>query len=100
MARSFDYVIVGAGTAGCVLANRLSADSSVRVALIEAGPSDEHIKIRVPAAVAAAIGDPRFGWGYKSVPQRNLNGRQIVLPRGRVLGGSSSMGTQISLPCG
>ena len=53
-ARSFDYVIVGAGTAGCVLANRLSADSSLRVALIEAGPSDAHIKIRVPAAVAAA----------------------------------------------
>lgn len=90
-ARSFDYVIVGAGTAGCVLANRLSADSSVRVALIEAGPSDAHVKIRIPAAVAAAIGDPRFGWGYKSVPQRHLNGRQIVLPRGRVLGGCSSI---------
>lgn len=90
-ARSFDYVIVGGGTAGCVLANRLSADSSLRVALIEAGPSDANIKIRVPAAVAAAIADPRFGWGYKSVPQRHLNGRQVVLPRGRVLGGCSSI---------
>lgn len=90
-AREFDYVIVGGGTAGCVLANRLSADSSLRVALIEAGPSDANIKIRVPAAVAAAIADPRFGWGYKSVPQRHLNGRQVVLPRGRVLGGCSSI---------
>ena len=88
---SFDYVIVGAGTAGCVLANRLSANPAVRVALIEAGPSDEHAKIRIPAAVAAAIADPRFGWGYQSAPQRNLNGRQIVLPRGRVLGGCSSI---------
>jgi choline dehydrogenase len=90
-ARTFDYVIVGAGTAGCVLANRLSADSSMRVALVEAGPSDARTKIRVPAAVAAAIADPQLGWGYKSVPQRNLNGRQIVLPRGRVLGGCSSI---------
>jgi len=75
-----------------VLANRLSADSALRVALIEAGPpSDALAKVRIPAAVAAAIADPRLGWGYKSVPQRNLNGRQIVLPRGRVLGGCSSI---------
>jgi choline dehydrogenase-like flavoprotein len=90
-ARSFDYVIVGAGTAGCVLANRLTADSGTRVALIEAGPSDARAKIRIPAAVAAAIADPRLGWGYKSAPQRNLDGRQIPLPRGRVLGGCSSI---------
>ncbi len=90
-ARSFDYVIVGAGTAGCVLANRLSADSTARVALIEAGPSAAHAKIRIPAAVAAAIADPQLGWGYRSVPQTHLNGRQINLPRGRVLGGCSSI---------
>jgi choline dehydrogenase len=90
-ARSFDYVIVGAGTAGCVLANRLSADSAVRVALIEAGPSDARAKIRIPAAVAAAIADPQLGWGYQSTPQAHLNGRRINLPRGRVLGGCSSI---------
>jgi choline dehydrogenase len=91
MQEEFDYVIVGAGTAGCVLANRLTADSSTTVALIEAGPSDARTKIRIPAAVAAAIADPEIGWGYKSLPQRNLNMRQISLPRGRVLGGCSSI---------
>ena len=87
----FDYLIVGAGTAGCVLANRLSADTSARVGLIEAGPSDKRFLVRIPAAVAAAIGDPAIGWGYRSVPQRNLNNRCIPLPRGRVLGGCSSI---------
>jgi choline dehydrogenase-like flavoprotein len=87
----FDYVILGAGTAGCVLASRLSTDPAVRVALLEAGPEDRSAKIRVPAAVAAAIADPSIGWGYRSVPQRHLNDRQIVLPRGRVLGGCSSI---------
>ena len=88
---TFDYLIVGAGTAGCVLANRLSADSGVRVGLVEAGPSDDHFTIRIPAAVAAAIAKPEFSWGYKSAPQRHLNNRQIPLPRGRVLGGCSSI---------
>ena len=78
---TFDYLIVGAGTAGCVLANRLSADSGMRVGLIEAGPSDDHFTIRIPAAVAAAIAKPEFSWGYKSAPQRHLNNRQIPLPR-------------------
>jgi choline dehydrogenase-like flavoprotein len=87
----FDYVVVGAGTAGCVLACRLSADPAVRVALIEAGPADRSTKIHIPAAVAAAIADPSLGWGYRSVPQRQLRGREIVLPRGRVLGGCSSI---------
>src|SRR6185437_7990922 len=88
---SFDYLIVGAGTAGCVLANRLSADATARVGLVEAGPSDKRFLVRIPAAVAAAIGDPAIGWGYRSVPQRNLNNRCIPLPRGRVLGGCSSI---------
>jgi choline dehydrogenase-like flavoprotein len=87
----FDYLIVGAGTAGCVLANRLSADLTTRVGLIEAGPSDRRFLVRIPAAVAAAIGDPDIGWGYTSVPQRQLNNRSIPLPRGRVLGGCSSI---------
>ena len=88
---TFDYVIVGAGTAGCVLANRLSADPTNRVCLIEAGPPDHSYKIKVPAAVAAAIGDKRFGWGYSSTPQPGAGGRRLFVPRGRVIGGSSSI---------
>jgi len=89
--RVFDYVIVGAGTAGCVLANRLSEDQSNRVCLIEAGPKDRHPFIHVPALVAAAMVRPRIVWGYWSAPQRNLNGRKVPIPRGRVLGGTSSI---------
>jgi choline dehydrogenase-like flavoprotein len=90
-ADAFDYVIVGAGSAGCVLANRLSADLSVRVALVEAGPRDSHPFIHVPAAVAAAIGTPSLGWGYWTAPQAHMDGRRIPIPRGRVLGGSSAI---------
>lgn len=91
MPDAFDYVIVGAGTAGCVLANRLSADPRNRVALVEAGPPDSDPAIRVPAMVAKAIGNPRNGWGYRSTPQRHVDDRVLPIPRGRVLGGSSSI---------
>jgi choline dehydrogenase-like flavoprotein len=91
MSDSFDYVIAGAGTAGCVLANRLSADAAVNVALIEAGPPDSDPAIRVPAMVAKAIGNPRQSWGYQTVPQRHADGRVLPVPRGRVLGGCSSI---------
>ena len=89
--RLFDYVVVGAGTAGCVLANRLSEDQVSRVCLIEAGPKDGHPFIHVPALVAAALATRSIGWGYATAPQRNLNGRTVPVPRGRVLGGSSSI---------
>ena len=91
MGDAFDFVIVGAGTAGCVLANRLSADPGVTVALIEAGPPDDDPAIRVPAMVAKAIGNPRQSWGYNTVPQRQVDGRVLPVPRGRVLGGCSSI---------
>ena len=87
----FDYVVAGAGTAGCVLANRLSADPKVRVALIEAGSSDTHPWIHIPAMVGAAIATPKLGWGYFTEPQAHMGGRRIPIPRGRVLGGCSSL---------
>jgi len=91
MSDAFDYVIAGAGTAGCVLANRLSADPGTTVALIEAGPPDDDPAIRVPAMVAKAIGNPRQSWGYQTVPQRHVDDRVLPVPRGRVLGGCSSI---------
>lgn len=91
MATTFDYVIVGAGTAGCVLAGRLSEDPQVTVVLLEAGPPDDDPAIRVPAMVAKAIGNPRNGWGYVSAPQKHVDDRVLPVPRGRVLGGSSSI---------
>ncbi len=87
----FDYVIVGAGSAGCVLANRLSADPSVRVALVEAGGECRHPLIDMPLTWMQAAADPRFGWGYESEPDPHLDGRSQPIPRGRVLGGCSSI---------
>ncbi|HTR01248.1 MAG TPA: GMC family oxidoreductase N-terminal domain-containing protein [Candidatus Acidoferrum sp.] len=90
MSQQFDYVIIGAGTAGCVLANRLSADAKTSVCLIEAGPPDNTILTKIPSFVGTLLFHPRYSWGYKSTPQPQLNGRQILLPRGRILGGCSS----------
>jgi choline dehydrogenase len=88
--QNFDYVIIGAGTAGCVLANRLSADPSVSVALLEAGPSDKTPLVHIPSFVGTLMFHKTYGWGYKTIPQRQLGGREIPLPRGRILGGCSS----------
>src|ERR1700720_4714005 len=85
-----DYVIIGAGSAGCVLANRLSA-AGARVLLTEAGPRDWHPMIHVPAGVLHLLHNPRVNWNYATDPQPGVNGRQIHWPRGRVLGGSSSI---------
>jgi choline dehydrogenase-like flavoprotein len=89
--REFDYIVIGAGTAGCVLAARLSENSSHRVCLVEAGGSERHPFITIPAAVGAAIMSPKFGWGLSTVPQPALKGRKVPLPRGRVIGGSGSI---------
>jgi choline dehydrogenase-like flavoprotein len=91
VSRAFDYVIVGAGTAGCVLANRLSVDPSVRVALIEAGPWNSHPFFHVPALVGAAIARSATSWSFSTVPQPGLKNRRVPLPRGRVVGGSGSI---------
>lgn len=88
---SFDFIVIGAGTAGCVLAARLSENPGHRVCLIEAGGSEQHPYIRIPAAVGAAIMSERFGWGLATTPQAALNNRVIPLPRGKVIGGSGSI---------
>jgi choline dehydrogenase len=88
--RDFDYVIVGAGSAGCVLAHRLSADPRLRVLLLEAGGSDRSPLIRAPGGLLPIMMSGAYDWGYRSEPQKHLNGRVLYLPRGKVLGGSSS----------
>jgi choline dehydrogenase len=88
---AYDTIIIGAGSAGCVLANRLSEDPNRTVLLIEAGPQGGHIYMRMPAAVAMAIKSPRFNWHYQTTPQKHMNDRQISTPRGKALGGSSAI---------
>ena len=86
-----DILLVGAGSAGCVLANRLSADRKRQVTLLEAGGSDLHPMIRMPSAFYMPVRHPRFNWGYVSEPEPHLDGRRLLCPRGRLLGGSSSI---------
>lgn len=88
---SADYVIIGAGTAGCVLANRLSENGRYRVLLIEAGARDLHPLIHIPAGFLRLLDHPSITWKYRTAPERNAAGREIVFPRGRGLGGSSSI---------
>ena len=88
---TFDYIIIGAGSAGCVLANRLSASGEHSVALIEAGGSDKNILVQMPTALSYPMASKRFNWGYDSEPEPGVNGRQITCPRGKGLGGTSSI---------
>ena len=91
---SYDYVIVGAGSAGCVLANRLSA-AGARVLVLEAGPADRTWKIHMPAALTYNLCDTKYNWGYETEPQPHMDGRRMYWPRGRVLGGSSSLNAMV-----
>jgi len=91
---SYDYVIVGAGSAGCVLANRLS-ESGASVLLLEAGPRDRGWKIHMPAALTYNLRDAKYNWTYETEPQPHMDGRRMYWPRGRVLGGSSSLNAMV-----
>jgi choline dehydrogenase len=90
----YDYIIVGSGSAGSVLANRLSARPEIKVLLLEAGGSDNSFYVRMPAGIANLSG-PRFNWGYETAPQTAMKGRRMYWPRGRLIGGSSSVNAMV-----
>ena len=92
---TYDYVIVGAGTAGCLLANRLSEDGRARVLLIEAGGQDDWIWTKIPIGYLYSFGNPRVDWCFSTAPEPGLNGRSLAYPRGKVLGGCSSINGMI-----
>ena len=92
---SYDYIVCGAGTAGCLLANRLSANRAKRVLLIEAGGQDNYLWVHIPVGYLYCIGNPRTDWLYATEPAAGLNGRSLRYPRGKVLGGSSSINGMI-----
>jgi choline dehydrogenase-like flavoprotein len=95
MEGEFDYIIVGAGSSGCILANRLSADPTKRVLVLEAGGRDNWIWFHIPVGYLFAIGNPRSDWLFKTEPEEGLNGRSLNYPRGKVIGGSSSINAMI-----
>src|SRR4051794_16988542 len=93
----FDYIVVGAGTAGCIVANRLSANSSNRVLVLEAGGDDNWIWFHIPVGYLFAIGNPRSDWMFRTEAETGLNGRSLAYPRGKVIGGSSAINAMISM---
>ena len=87
----YDFIIVGAGSAGCVLANRLSADPTNKVLLLEAGPEDRNPWIHIPLGYGKNVSNPAVNWCFQSEPEKELYGQSYMLPRGKVIGGSSSI---------
>ena len=86
-----DFIIIGAGSAGCVLGNRLSEDNNDKILLLENGGSDRSPLIQMPAALSYPMNMKKYDWGFESEPEVNLNNRKLATPRGRVIGGSSSI---------
>lgn len=93
----YDYIIVGAGSSGCALAERLSRDATARVALIEAGKSDKSLLIRMPAGVRLLYNGAAYNWKFSTTAQPELEARKIYIPRGKVIGGSSSINSMIAI---
>ena len=91
----FDYIVVGAGSAGCVLANRLSASPGNRVLLLEAGGPDNRLAMRMPLAMMSLVLDPTVNWPFETQPEPHCNNRRMPIPRGRVLGGSSTINAML-----
>ncbi len=88
---TFDFIVVGAGSAGCVLANRLTASGRHRLLLLEAGPENRNPWLHIPVGYGKLFSDRRFNWCYATEPQPECHGREVIAPRGKVLGGSSSI---------
>ncbi|NPU10580.1 FAD-binding protein [Bradyrhizobium sp. 83002] len=97
LAGDYDYIVVGAGTAGCILANRLSADPNTRVLILEAGGNDNWIWFHIPVGYLFAIGNPRSDWMFRTEAEPGLNGRSLAYPRGKVIGGCSAINAMISM---
>ncbi len=97
LAGDYDYIVVGAGSAGCVVANRLSANPKNRVLILEAGGKDDWIWFHVPVGYLFAIGNPRSDWMFETEKEAGLNGRSLKYPRGKVIGGSSAINAMISM---
>lgn len=94
-AREYDYIIVGAGSAGCTLASKLGEDRSKSILVLEAGPMDRDLFIHIPAGVYRTWCDPKLNWNYETAPEPAAQDREIFMPRGKVVGGSSSINSMV-----